>query len=103
MNLFLDDTRIPPKGEEWVSAKSFEEFINLINKYKGCLETIDLDYNIGDDSLYTGYSILKYLKRNNINCKCINIHSTHEVGRELMIDYAKSNFEDIKITEEYWL
>ena len=102
MNLFLDDTRIQPRSADWQSTDDYYEFIGLINKYVDCLETVDLDYNIGDDSLYNGYHVLKYMKDHSIRCTHINVHSTHETGRDLMLNYAKSNFTDIKVTGDPW-
>lgn len=63
MNLYLDDWRTPPTGENWQSADNYPEFIALIDKYAKCLELVDLDYDLGYDSLYSGLHVLKYMNK----------------------------------------
>lgn len=98
MILYLDDWRRPPEGENIVSADNYPDFIALIDKYKDCIEMLDLDYDLGYDSLYSGYNVLLYIKKYKITCKHINIHSTHPSGREIMIKYARTNFPETEIT-----
>lgn len=98
MILYLDDWRTPPQGENIKSADNFADFIALIDKYKDCIEEVDLDYDLGYDSLKNGYHVLVYMKKYDIKCPHINVHSTHPSGRERMLTYAKTNFPDALVT-----
>lgn len=98
MILYLDDWRYPPDGEDVVAATNYIDFIALIDRYRECLDTIDLDYDLGYDSMYNGYHVLLYMKKYNISCSHINIHSTHPIGKELMLQYATANFPGSTVT-----
>ena len=62
------------------------------------LEEVDLDFDLGYDSTWSGLDVLKYMKKYGVKCKHINIHSTHPRGREMMIQYATANFADSLVT-----
>lgn len=98
MILYLDDRRWPPVGENIKSADNYSDFIALIDKYRECIEEVDLDYDLGYDSMYNGYNVLQYMKKYNIKCPHINIHSTHPTGSSRMITYANVNFPDSIVT-----
>ena len=98
MILYLDDWRTPPKGKNIKSADNFADFLALIDKYRDCIEMVDLDYDLGYDSLKNGYHVLVYMKNHDIKCEHINVHSTHPHGRDIMITYAKANFPESTVT-----
>lgn len=98
MKLYLDDYRRPPRGEGYASADNYADFLALLDQYRGCLELVDLDYDLGWDSRFTGFDALKYMKRHDIRPQHINIHSTHVTGRDLMMRYAAANFPDALLT-----
>ena len=98
MKLYLDDWRTPPVGDEYRSADNYADFLALLDKYRDCLEEVDLDYDLGYDSLHSGYDALKYMKKKNMRPDHINVHSTHVFGRSKMLDYATANFPDSLIT-----
>ena len=98
MILYLDDWRCPPAGEEYASADNYQDFIALIDKYKECIEEVDLDYDLGYDSMWSGLDVLRYMNKYDVKCSHINIHSTHPHGRELMMRYAAANFPDSELT-----
>lgn len=98
MQLYLDDWRTPPTGDDWRSADNYADFIALVDKYCQCLEMVDLDYDLGYDSMYSGYHVLTYMKKYDIRCTHINVHSTHPYGREKMLTYARTNFPDSEVT-----
>lgn len=98
MVLYLDDWRTPPIGENIKSADNFADFIALVDKYRDCIDQVDLDYDLGYDSIMSGYHALVYIKRNGIPCPHINIHSTHPTGRDIMLKYAQANFPSSVIT-----
>ena len=98
MNLYLDDWRTPPKGENIRSADNYEDFVALLDQYRDCLEQVDLDYDLGYDSLKNGYHVLLYMNKYEIKCPHINVHSTHPTGRDRMLTYAKINFPDAVVT-----
>lgn len=98
MNLYLDDYRTPPRGERYASADNYADFLALLDKYRDCIEMVDLDYDLGYDSIWTGYNALKYMKEHGIRPIHINVHSTHVSGRDKMLRYAVTNFPDAVIT-----
>ena len=98
MILYLDDWRRAPTGDEYASADNYPDFIALIDKYAECIEEVDLDFDLGYDSTWSGLDVLKYMKKYGVKCKHINIHSTHPRGREMMIQYATANFADSLVT-----
>ena len=98
MKLFLDDRRTPPRGEGYKSADDYAGFLALLDKYRDCLEEVSLDYDLGRDSLHTGYDALKYMKRHDIRPKHINVHSTHVSGRDKMLTFAALNFPGSVVT-----
>jgi hypothetical protein len=98
MKLYLDDWRTPPRGDGYASADNYADFLALVDKYRNCLELVDLDYDLGYDSLFNGYHALKYMKAHDIRPQHINIHSTHMSGRDKMLKYAITNFPDAVVT-----
>ena len=98
MKLYLDDYRTPPKGDGYKSADNYADFLALLDKYRDCLELVDLDYDLGWDSLFNGYNALCYMKKHDMHPVHINIHSTHVSGREKMLRYAVNNFPDAVVT-----
>ncbi len=98
MKLYLDDWRRPPDGADFVSADNYADFLALVDKYRGCLELVDLDFDLGWDSRYSGLDALKYMKRHGIVPDHINVHSTHVSGRDMMLRFAAVNFPDSEVT-----
>ena len=98
MKLYLDDRRTPPRDEGYLAADNYADFLALLDKYRDCLETVDLDYDLGWDSMFNGYHALTYMKKHWICPKHINIHSTHISGRDKMLRYALTNFPDSLVT-----
>lgn len=98
MKLYLDDRRTPPRGEGYVSADNYADFLALLDRYRDCLEEVSLDYDLGWDSLYTGFDALKYMKRHDMKPEHINVHSTHISGRDKMLMFADVNFPDSVVT-----
>ena len=47
MKLYLDDRRTPPRDEGYLAADNYADFLALLDKYRDCLETVDLDYDLG--------------------------------------------------------
>lgn len=98
MKLFLDDWRTAPQGGGYVSADDYASFLALLDKYRDCLEEVSLDYDLGWNSVFTGYDALKYMKRHDMHPAHINVHSTHVSGRDKMLTYAAANFPDAVVT-----
>ncbi len=98
MKLYLDDRRTPPRDEGYIVADNYADFLALLDKFRDCLESVDLDYDLGYDSLYTGLDALRYMKRHNITCAHINVHSSHPFGRSKMLKFAEANFPDSLVT-----
>lgn len=98
MKLYLDDYRRPPKGDGYASADNYADFLALLDRYRDCLELVDLDYDLGWDSLFNGYNALTYMKKHGMKPQHINVHSTHVSGRDKMLRYAAANFPEALIT-----
>ena len=97
MKLYLDDRRTAP-AEGFKSADDYADFLALLDRYRDCLELVDLDYYLGRDSFFTGMDALRYMKKHGMRPSHINIHSTHVYGRDRMIRYAEVNFPDALVT-----
>ena len=86
MKLFLDDHRDAPAG--WTKATRPSEVIS--NILQGEAEIIDLGYHLGNDSKYTGLTVLKWLQneigegRIPSRVPEILIHTTDKEARETM-------------------
>ena len=93
MKLYLDDRRTAP-AEGFKSADDYADFLALLDRYRDCLELVDLDYYLGRDGFFTGMDALRYMKKHGMRPSHINIHSTHVYGRDRMIRYAEVNFPD---------
>lgn len=98
MKLYLDDWRTAPRGDGFAAADNYADFLALVDRYRDCIELADLDYDLGYDSLFTGFDALKYMKKHDIRPKHINVHSTHISGREKMLRFATANFPDSVVT-----
>jgi len=98
MKLYLDDLRTPPREDGWKSADNYADFLALLDKYRDCLEAVDLDFDLGWDSLFSGLDALKYMKKKEMKCEHINVHSTHPLGRDMMLRFAEVNFPDSLVT-----
>lgn len=89
MKIFLDDLRpFPEHGYECV--RTYNQCILLLNIFKNKLETVNLDYDLGEEK--TGLDVLKYMKDNGINPQNIIVHSTHPEGVPVMREFIKNNF-----------
>jgi hypothetical protein len=88
MKLFLDDHRDAPAG--WTKATRPKEVISSI--LQGEAEIIDLGYHLGNDSKYTGLTVLKWLQneigegRIPSRVPEIWIHTSDKEAREIMED-----------------
>ena len=98
MKLYLDDRRTPPRDGGYKAADNYADFLALVDKYRDCLEEVSLDYDLGWDSLFTGFDALKYMKKHGIKPRHIKVHSTHVSGRDKMLTYAEVNFPDSLVT-----
>ena len=98
MKLYLDDYRRAPEGVGFEPADNYADFLALLDRYRYCIELVDLDYDLGYDSRFTGYDALVYMKKHGIIPEHINVHSTHYSGRAKMLRYATVNFPDSLVT-----
>lgn len=98
MKIFLDDTREPP-SELFSCVSTYEECIVLLDIFANNIELIDLDYNLGRDSTFSGLDVLVYMKEHGIQPPHINIHSSHERGEPKMVEYAEKYFPNSIVTD----
>jgi hypothetical protein len=98
MKLYLDDRRSAPALEGYVSADNYADFLALVDKYRRCIELVDLDFDLGWDSRFSGLDALRYMKKHDIKPDHINVHSTHISGRDMMLRFAIANFPDSIVT-----
>lgn len=97
MKIFLDDTRDKPSNT-FNCASTYEQCIELISVFSKDIEFIDLDYNLGRNSEYSGLDVLVYMHEHEIQPAHINIHSSHERGSHEMMKYAKRCFPNSIVT-----
>lgn len=100
MKIFLDDTKLCPKGWEWV--KTIDDFKEVVQNNLDDLEAISLDYELEvTDQGRTGMDACRYLIERKINCPKIVIHSTHPQARK-MRELLEEHMKNTKIVmEEY--
>lgn len=90
-NVYLDDHRPAPRG--WIRTYTAEETIAQLRS--GDVDELSLDYNLGPESNQTGAAVLRWIEHKIatdpdwIPPRSIRIHSTHRVGRSLMIQLLK--------------
>lgn len=88
MKVYLDDLRATPAG--WTRTWTAEETIQHLRT--GEVEELSLDYNLGPDAGQTGAAVLRWMRQQIESDpdwtppRRIRIHSSHRVGRSLMID-----------------
>jgi hypothetical protein len=94
VNIYLDDLRSVPNG--FLLAKNAIECQRMLIKYKGRVNILSLDHDLGDDENNgTGYDVVKWLclhyQQNNDNYfpKSIYLHSANPVGRTNMYHLLK--------------
>lgn len=97
-HIFLDDARDMPKSGRYQVAKNYEDCVLLLELFGAELETIDLDYDLGNQN-ETGYDVLVYMKEHGIRPKSINVHSDHPEGARKMVKYAEKHFPGTAVTQ----
>lgn len=100
MKIFLDDTKLCPKG--WLWVKTIDDFKEAVQKNVDNLEVISLDFELEvTDKGRTGLDACRFLIANDICCPQIIIHSIHPKAdqmRELLLENMKNT---IVLMEEY--
>ena len=103
--LYLDDVRVP-KTEGWEIVRSYEEFVEWIEK-NGLPNEISFDHDLSDVSYdpvtqkehfkyheTTGYDAAKWLCEycwtNGLPIPTWNVHSANPVGRDNIVQILKS-------------
>jgi len=92
VKLYLDDIR-DPKNNGWIVLRSYDEFIDWIDK-NGLPDEISLDHDLGDDKTKTGYDVAKWIGQycwdNGLPIPNWNVHSANPVGRDNITQLLKS-------------
>ena len=90
--LYLDDIRIP-KNKGWVIVRSYNEFVDWIEK-NGLPSEISFDHDLGEDNTKTGYDAAKWLGQycwdNGLPIPNWNVHSANPVGKENIEGYLNN-------------
>lgn len=109
MKLWLDDIRKPDFGFDlW--AKTYEQCVELLAKYKDKIEIVSLDHDLAPEHYVnesvnyfdasnqpnesvnkTGYRILEWFKENNWWPEQLIIHTLSEFGRGRMKAYCREH------------
>ena len=95
--IFLDDIRPAPTDVNYNVVRTYRECIMMIDIFGNDIERIDLDYDLGTQN-ETGYDVLVYMKKHNINPVYINVHSDHPSDARKMVKYAEENFRDSTVS-----
>ncbi|WP_027719967.1 MULTISPECIES: cyclic-phosphate processing receiver domain-containing protein [unclassified Desulfurobacterium] len=93
MKLYLDDIRFPPKGFKLI--RTVNQLKSFVKKYGEKIEVLDLDYDMGMNSVDGGNGIdfLKWLEEEVFTGK---LH----LNRNLKIECHSSNMEKRRKMEE---
>ena len=90
MNVFLDDLRDPPPGEEWIVCRTAQEAMDLVRA--GRVTFISFDHDLGTE--LTGYDVANLIEQSVMTGAMTmprwRIHSANPVGRK-NIEAAMSN------------
>ena len=98
MKIFLDDSRLCPKGYE--GAKTVEEFEKLVLANRESIEEVSLDYDLSSSGgARTGLAACDFLVKQNIHCPLIKIHSDHPSAVK-MYDFLTENMENSDVVME---
>lgn len=85
-SLYLDDEREPKTDKDWVIVRSYDAFVETIEK-QGLPAEMSLDHDLGEDS-QSGYACAKWLVERcldegwDLAPVDINVHSANPVGAE---------------------
>jgi hypothetical protein len=82
MDIWLDDKRIPPKGE-WTWVKTFDEA--LWELAHNPVEAISLDNDLGEGET-EGWEVLRFMENDGFWPGLIGIHSSNNVRVKWMKD-----------------
>ena len=90
IKIVLDDLReVDCKKYGYNRVWTYSDCIILLDVFKNDLKFISLDYHLGKESTKSGYDVLVYMKKHNIQPNHINIHSDHEFGVVKMYEFVK--------------
>ena len=104
MKLYVDDTRIPPKGEDWILARTITEAIRLIDKEN--VTEVSLDHDIcyvntdtGRTTAETFEPVARFisvfnqvLKAQGIPPIVVRAHTGNTVGKQLFKNILGENY-----------
>lgn len=87
MRVYVDDIRVPERGEWDAIVRNFDAALALLKT--GKVTYISLDHDLGQDSL-TGYDLAKWIETEvfidpGFKCPDIVVHSANPVGRNNII------------------
>lgn len=98
MKIFLDDTRLCPKG--YVGIKTVEEFEKFVLANREQIEEVSLDYDLSSSgSARTGLAACDFLVKQNIHCPVMKIHSDHPSAIK-MYDFLAANMHGSEVVME---
>jgi len=61
VNLWVDDCKPVPEGDEWAVARTYDAAVSLLQRFT--YDVVALDHDLGDDDAPTGYDILLGMER----------------------------------------
>lgn len=98
MKIFLDDSRLCPKGYE--GAKTVEEFEKLVLANRESIEEVSLDYDLSSSGgVRTGLAACDFLIKEKTVCPVIKIHSDHPSAVK-MYDFLTENMKSSDVVME---
>lgn len=96
--MFLDDSRMSPKG--YTKVMNVEEFERVILDNREQIEEVSLDYDLSSSgSGRTGLAACDFLVKEKIICPVIKIHSDHPSAVK-MYDFLTANMQDSEVVME---
>lgn len=102
MKIYLDDIRDPEDTykdpENWITVRSYNDFIKIVDENYFYITTISLDHDLGlfeDREELTGYDCVKWLcdyiwdNERPVNFY-LEVHSANPVGKENILSYWRN-------------
>lgn len=89
VNIYMDDLRPCPKAPHWLLAKTAEEALALMKEYRGYVNILSLDHDLGDTNKpeRNGKWFVNQMIAKRLYADKIYLHTSNGVGRKNMFSY----------------
>ena len=95
MKIIWNDQRYVPSNSPYNVVRNYKDCVEMIRLFRR-ISFISPNHYVGEGK--TGYDVLVYMVENDIEVKCINIHSDHSIGVPKMRDYIWERLPNVSLT-----